>query len=105
MKSNILNLSILGVILQSKGENQQHESSPLPFFPSSLSPIPYPLPLSTPATQATRVTHILCRLQDTTSRSKCTTLALSKMKGPENSFVIPPKISQLRRVLKLNENV
>ena len=43
MKSNILNLSILGVILQSKGENQQHESSPLPFFPSSLSPIPYPL--------------------------------------------------------------
>ena len=54
---------------------------------------------------ATRVTHILCRLQDTTSRSKCTTLALSKMRGPENTFVIPPKISQLKRVLKLNENV
>ena len=27
MKSNILNLSILGVILQSKGENQQHDPS------------------------------------------------------------------------------
>lgn len=75
MKSNTLNLSILGVILQSKGENQQHESP------------------------------IYCVASRIQLLGPSVLLSLSKMKGPENSFVIPPKISQLKRVLKLNENV
>ena len=34
------------------GRGEGEREIPLSFFPSSLSPIPYPLPLSTPATQA-----------------------------------------------------
>ena len=60
---------------------------PLPFFPSSLSPTPYPLPLSTPATQATiRWPHMLLLQQARLMHSKIPRPLKYKVTSTEDKF-------------------